>query len=482
MRAECSQREHCHQSQCSGLDAILTPVRAASSIAPPNPVTKETSKRAFALWVLLGINTMNFYDRMILSVVAEPVRKEWALSDSALGLLGTAFTLLYAFVGVPFGRLADTWSRRWLLGAGCAVWSVLTAASGMAQNAWQLFVARLGVGVGEASCAPAANSLVGDLYPPEQRARALSVFMLGLPIGMFLSFLVSGLVAHRYGWRMAFYAACLPGLMLAALALWMPDPRRGSSEGRVQAAHRPGSPYLVVLGIPTMLWIIVSGALHTFNMYAATSFMAAFLGRYHALDLKAASFAASLIFGVSGVVGLLAGGWASDRFGGARADGRLLLSAVVMAAAAPCAYVALRQPAGAVLPFVVWMGAGLACVYVYYSSVYAAIQDVVEPGLRGTAMSIYFLAMYVLGASFGPVGTGMLSDYFARRAMTEAGATAMAEQFKAVGLHHAMHVVPLLCLALAVILYGASRTVGRDMARLRAWQGTLPAGAGAGAA
>jgi MFS family permease len=204
-----------------------------------------------------------------------------------------------------------------------------------------------------------------------------------------------------------------------------------------------------------MLWIIVKDALHNCNMYAAASFIAAFLGRYHTLDLKAASFAASLIFGVSGVVGLLAGGWAADRFGGARADGRLLLSAVVMAVAAPLIYLALRQPTGAVVPFVVLMGAGLACVYVYYSSIYAAIQDVVEPGVRGTAMSIYFFAMYVLGASLGPLGTGMLSHHFARQAMAEAGATAMAEPVKAVGLHGAMHVIPVLCLALAMILYAA---------------------------
>ena len=433
-------------------------------------MTIETRKRAFALWVLFGINTMNFYDRQILAAVAEPIRKEWGLSDSALGLLGTAFTLLYAFVGVPFGRWADTRSRKWLLGAGCAVWSLMTAMSGLAQNSWQLFAARLGVGVGEASCAPAANSLIGDLYAPKQRARALSIFMLGLPVGMFLSFLISGRIAHAYGWRAAFYVACLPGLVLAALALWVREPRRGHSEGRMETAHRPGSPYLVVLGIPTLLWIIVSGALHNFNMYAAGSFMAVFLSRYHALDLKSAAFAAALIFGVSGAAGLLAGGWAADRFGGVRTNGRLLLSAVTMTVAAPCAYLALRQPGGEVVPFVLLMGAGLACAYVYYSSVYAAIQDVVEPALRGTAMAVYFFAMYVLGGSLGPWGTGMLSDYFARRAMADAGATAMAEPFKAVGLHHAMHVIPVLCLILAVVLYFASRTVGRDMARLRAWQ------------
>jgi MFS family permease len=445
-------------------------------------MTTETRRRTFALWVLFGINTMNFYDRMILAVVAEPIRKEWALSDSALGLLGTAFTLLYAFVGVPFGRWTDTRPRKWLLSAGCAAWSLLTAVSGLAQNFWTLFAARLGVGVGEASCAPAANSLIGDLYPPKERSRALSIFMLGLPVGMFLSFLISGRIAQAHGWRAAFYLACVPGLVLAVLALWLPEPKHGSSEGRVDAAHRPGSPYLVVLGIPTLLWIIVSGALHNFNMYAATSFMTAFLARYHALDLKSAAFAASLIFGVSGAVGLLAGGWAADRFGGAQTNGRLLLSAVTMAVASPCVYLALRQPGGAVVPFVLLMGAGLAFVYVYYSSVYAAIQDVVEPKLRGTAMAIYFFAMYVLGGSLGPWGTGMLSDHYARRAMADAGATVMTEPFKAIGLHHAMHAIPVLCLVLAVVLYAASRTVGRDMARLRAWQALPSAQTDVGAA
>jgi len=433
-------------------------------------MTTETRRRWFALWVLFGINAMNFYDRMILSVVAEPVRKHWSLSDSSLGLLGTAFTLLYAFVGIPFGRMADTQPRRWILSAGCAVWSGLTAVSGMAQSFWMLFAARLGVGVGEASCAPAANSLLGDLFPPQQRSRALSLFMLGLPVGMFLSFLISGWVAQAYGWRAAFYVALPPGMVLAVLALWLPEPERGASEGRAETAHRSGSPYLVLLGIPTLVWIIISGALHNFNMYAATSFMTAFLARYHALDLKTAAFAASVIFGVSGVVGLLAGGWAADRFGGERSDGRLLLSALTLGLAAPFVYLALRQPGGAVVPFVVLAGTGLAFMYVYYSSVYAAIQDVVEPSLRGTAMALYFLAMYILGGSLGPLGTGMLSDHFARQAMTNAGAPTMTESFKAIGLHQAMHAIPVLCLLLAAVLYAASRAVGRDMTRLRAWQ------------
>src|SRR6266850_8401833 len=198
----------------------------------------------FALWVLFGINAINFYDRQIIAAVMEPLRKEWTLNDSAMGLLGTAFTLVYAAVGVPLGRLADTWKRTRLLSIGVAFWSLLTAASGMAWNYGSLFITRLGVGVGEASCAPAANSLIGDLYPPTQRARALSIFMLGLPVGLFLSYWVSGRIAHSYGWRAAFYFPCLPGLVLAALSLKIREPQRGAAESGAQAGRqREGSPY-----------------------------------------------------------------------------------------------------------------------------------------------------------------------------------------------------------------------------------------------
>src|SRR5437867_5119849 len=170
-----------------------------------------TSRLVFTFCVLLAINTMNFFDRQILPAVQERIRKDWNLSDSELGWLGTAFILLYAVVGLPLGRLADVGRRRWILAAGVGLWSVLTIGSGLAWSFWSLFVLRLGVGVGEASCAPAATSLIGDLFPAEKRARAMAVFMLGLPLGLALSFLVSGTVADRFGWPQAFFVAGLPG-------------------------------------------------------------------------------------------------------------------------------------------------------------------------------------------------------------------------------------------------------------------------------
>lgn len=424
----------------------------------------------FVLLILFGINTMNFYDRQIIGVVGEQIRKEWVLSDTMFGVLGMAFTLMYAVVGIPLGRLADSTSRKKILGIGVSVWSMLTAATGLAPTFNWLFAARLAVGVGEASCAPAANSLIGDLFPPRRRAMALSIFMMGLPIGLFLSYRISGMIAQAYSWREAFYFACIPGLLLAVLVFMIKEPVRGAAEAHPSANRtRAGSPYWIVLSIPTMLWIIVSGAFFNFNTYAVNSFLPAFLMRTHLMELKEAANVSSIVLGAVGIVGLLAGGWAADRVGKIRSDGKLLLSSITMVIAAPCIYFSLRQQPGETVGFMLLMGAGTMFMFIYYSCVYSTIQDVIEPALRGTAMALYFFAMYLLGGCLGPLVTGMLSDHFATKAMKAAGASVMTEQFKAVGLQSAMYAIPLLCALLAIVLFAASRTVSADVEKLRKW-------------
>ncbi|MFN7944083.1 MAG: MFS transporter [Blastocatellia bacterium] len=438
-----------------------------------NDDQQQKNQMWFALLILFGINTMNFFDRQILASVTEPIRKEWLLSDTAMGWLGTAFTLIYAAVGVPLGRWADRGKRTKILSIGVAVWSFFTAASGMAWNYWSLFVARMGVGIGEASCSPAANSLIGDYFPAARRARAISIFMLGLPIGIFLSNLLSGMIAKTWGWKMTFYLATLPGLLLAVLALRIREPKRGGAEEHHVAETGSSAsfwePYVKVLSIPTMWWIALSGALHNFNAYAVNAFMPAYLGRYHGLDLQEANKNAAFTLGAVGVVGLLGGGLAADWARRWRPDGRMLLSALALMISTPCVYLALNQPKGSITGFVALMGLGWMLIYVYYVTVYPAVQDVVEPGLRGTAMALYFFAMYVLGGAFGTSILGMLSDHFARQAMSEAGATAMSEAFKAEGLHNAFYVVPVVSLVLALVLFAGSRTVTKDMEKLQSW-------------
>ncbi|HXG90707.1 MAG TPA: MFS transporter [Vicinamibacterales bacterium] len=428
----------------------------------------------YALTVLFAINLMNFFDRQILGAVGEQIRREWGLGDTALGALGTAFTLLYAFVGVPFGRLADRGVRKYILAGGVFLWSVLTAASGLARNFWELFAVRLGVGVGEASCAPAAISLIGDLYRTEHRARATATFMLGLPIGLGLSFLVGGYVGQRWGWRTALFIAAAPGLLCAVAALFIREPPRGmTEEHQVGQKRRPGSPYKLVLSIPTLWWIILSGALHNFNMYALGAFLASFLIRYHHVSLSQAGLISMLVYGLSGIVGLIGGGIAADALYKRRTDGRLLVATIAIVICAPLMYLSLTRPQGDVMGFALLMGSGVGVMYAYYATVYSTIQDVVEPALRGTAMSLYFGAMYLAGASLGPLGTGLVSDHFTAEAAARAGVVdqslAALEPFRGEGLHSAMYVIPALAVLLAIVLFAASRTVTRDVTALRAW-------------
>ena len=385
--------------------------------------------------------------------------------------MGTAFTLLYAFVGIPLGRLADAAPRKYILAAGVFVWSLLTAGSGIAQSYWQVFAMRLGVGVGEASCAPAATSMIGDLFPKEHRGKALSVFMLGLPVGIGLSFAVSGSVAHAYGWRAAFLVAGIPGVLLAAACLFVKEPARGAAEPSTVPQRRTGRPYRRILGSPTMRWLILSGVLHNFCLYTLSSFMTPYMMRYHGLGIQDASLNAMFINGVFTLPGLLLGGILGDAANRRRADGGLLFATLATLIAVPLFYLAIVAGHGSIALFVAAMGGAFALMYFYYSIVYAAVQDIVEPSSRGTAMAVYFFAMYLLGGSLGPYATGLLSDFFTRRAAAVAGVSDLSqtalEPFRADGLHNAMYIIPILGIALTLVLFAASRTVTKDVGRLR---------------
>jgi predicted MFS family arabinose efflux permease len=453
------------------------------------------SSSAFALLVLFAINLMNFFDRQIIGGVGEGIRREWGLSDTALGLLGTVFTLLYAVVGLPLGRLSDRKQRRLILSGGVFVWSLLTALSGAARSFSQLIVARLGVGVGEATCSPASTSLIGDLVPSNQRARAVAIWMLGLPLGLGLANGAGGWILQNWGWRNAFYIAAIPGILCAILALRIVEPPRGKKEEHaIGDRKRDGNPYWLVLSIPTMLWIIASGALHNFNMYALGAFVAPFIVRFHHVSFQYAGWIAAAVYGFSGIIGLTVGGALADRLYKTRVDGRLMVGCAAIVICTPLMFLGLGRPAGDLVGFTLLMGSGCGVMYAYYSTVYSTIHDVVEPSLRGTAMALYFCAMYLLGASLGPVGTGLVSDYYTFQAASAAGAVQSLpfsdlisaefrslvgeskgfdmralEPFRAQGLHTAMYIVPILAAILAVVLFAASRTVKNDVARLQAW-------------
>jgi MFS family permease len=429
---------------------------------------------------LFAINMMNFFDRNILGAVGELVRKEWDLSDTALGWLGTAFLVLYAAIGVPLGRMADRGNRSMILAGGVFVWSVLTALSGMAQNFFQMAGLRLAVGVGEATCAPASSSLIGDLFPATSRARALAVFMLGLPLGTAACYAVSGTVAQKFGWQAAFYIAMVPGFLCAIGAFFICEPARGSSEKHnIGTRKRDGSPYWLVLSTPTMRWIIASGALHNFNMYIIGGFLTIFMMRYHGRNIAQAGNTVMLVYGLAGIPGLFLGGFLGDRLIHTRKNGRMLVAAVALAISVPLLYFSLERPAGDVLGFSALFFAGCGMMYTYYSTVYSTVQDVIEPSLRGTAMALYFCAMYAFGGMFGPPVFGAVSDHFTARAAVQEGVSLEGltgaerqkalEPFKPIGTHSAMYLLPLVNLGLAAVLFAGTRTVAADAERLQKW-------------
>ena len=419
------------------------------------------------LALLFLANLMNFFDRTIPAIVIEPIRFEWGLNDLQLGFLTAAFTVVYAVAGLPLGRLADTGARRKIMGWGLAVWSGFTALNGLAWSYLSFFLIRMGVGVGEASYAPAANSLIGDLFPAHRRARATGIFMLGLPLGLVLAFFSVGAMVEAFGsWRAPFLIAAVPGAVLAFLMFLIREPERGASE-RVASVHRQEkAPIRRVLRIKTLTWLILSGLTVNFASYAGNGFLVPMLQRYFGLSLTKAAVVTGCMVGLSGLVGLTAGGWIADALHRRSERGRLRFGAASLLVSAIGTGLALLSGQGSVAVFAWLFGLGWLALYSYYTCVYPAIQDVVEPRLRATAVAVYFAGMYLLGGAFGPVVVGALSDALAVAAMRGAGATAMTEEFKAVGLHDAMYLIPLMLFLTSVFIYRASNRFVEDARRM----------------
>ncbi len=225
-------------------------------------LSKAATGAKFALFVLFAINSAEFLRSPIARFVGRADPQGIPLERYGAGIPGHGVHVMYASSACPWATSATSGIEPGCIAIGTAVWSLLTAATGMAQNYTQIFIARLGVGLGEATCAPAGQSLIGDFFPPSKRAFAMGVFMLGLPAGLFLAYYSSGIIYAHLGWRAAFYIACVPGLIFALLALVMREPKRGGLDpGRVVTTSTGSltAPYFAVLGLPTMWWIILSG-------------------------------------------------------------------------------------------------------------------------------------------------------------------------------------------------------------------------------
>jgi len=375
--------------------------------------------RSLVLAVLILAYTFNFLDRQILGILAGPIKAELGLSDSQLGLMGgLAFALFYTGLGVPIAALADRWSRTWIMTGALTLWSGFTAACGLATGFWQLFLCRMGVGVGEAGGVAPAYSLISDYFPKEQRARALAAYSFGIPIGSALGILFGGLIAHAIDWRAAFMAVGLAGVALAPIfRLVVKEPPR-------EAPAVAAAPVTTSGGIRTLLakpsfWLISLGAAASSVCgYGVAFWLPSFFERSLGMGLVDRSLFLGSMTLVGGVIGVWAGGVLGDRLGRARPAAYLLVPAVAFLLALPC-FVLAVQAKELWLAFILFLiPTGLNLLWL--GPVITAVQHLVAPAQRSTASACFLFVNNLIGLGLGTWYFGAVSDALTPRYGTEA--------------------------------------------------------------
>jgi predicted MFS family arabinose efflux permease len=370
------------------------------------------------LWILLTVYIFNFIDRQIVNILAEPIARDLKLSDTQIGLMtGLAFALVYTGLGIPLARFADrpATSRPRLIAGSLAVWSAMTALCGVAQNFWQLLLARVGVGVGEAGCTPPAHSLISDIVPPEKRASALAFYSLGIPVGSLLGMVIGGVLADILGWREAFLVVGLPGIVLA-LALWfvLKDPRRAEAaaqlRGESQAAALPLDQAVAeIMRSRAFVLLVCAGSAASFLSYGKTTWTTIFFQRTHDLTPGEVGLLFGLLGGAAGIFGTWAGGYLADRFGAANRRHMLSAPAIGMALAVPLAIAAYQAPSWPLALALLFLPTVFNSLY--YGPTYSAAQGLVPVKARAIAAATLLFFQNLIGLGLGPLFFGMLSDW-----------------------------------------------------------------------
>ncbi|HET6630637.1 MAG TPA: MFS transporter [Woeseiaceae bacterium] len=366
------------------------------------------------LAILLFAYIFNFIDRQIVGILAVPIKAELQLSDVQLGLMGgLAFALFYTGLGIPIAWLADRKSRVSIIAVSLALWSGFTALCGFAQNFWQLFVARMGVGIGEAGGVAPSYALISDFFPPERRARALAIFSFGIPIGAALGIFFGGWIASNLDWRSAFVIVGLAGVVLVPLVkMGIREPVRGgydSADGRASADAPPFPVVAKRLAATPSFWLLSFGsASGSILGYGLIFWLPSFFSRSFGLELIEVSWFYGSIILVGGLAGTWLGGWLGDRVGKANPGAYALIPAVCFLIAAPAYAAGIFAPSLAVgfVLFLVPQALGLA----WLGPILAAVQHIVPPNMRATASASFLFINNLLGIGFGTWFFGFMSD------------------------------------------------------------------------
>ncbi len=411
--------------------------------------------RRYGLALLAIVYMFNFVDRQILAILLPAIKAEFGVTDATLGfLVGTAFALFYVTLGVPIARLADRWNRRNLIALALALWSGMTAISGLAQNVVHLTLARIGVGIGEAGCSPPAHSIISDYYPPEHRSTAMGVYTLGISAGIMLAYLAGGWVVQNIGWREALFIVGIPGLVLALIVRFtLVEPERGASEARVDSGRQASLREVIafVAKRRSFLHMGVAAGLSSFVGYAVINFMPTFMYRSHGMDFQQTGFWLGIILGIAGGFGFFAGGYIADRVGrqGQQRAFVFLMFAMLVSVAFYAAVFLVQSAAWCLAMFVL----PAAISNFYLAPVLAQAQSLVSLRMRAVASSLILLLINIIGLALGPPTAGALSD-------------ALAGSYGNESMRYSLLIVGTVMLPWAAFHYWrAGATIEADLAR-----------------
>src|SRR6201996_4376542 len=367
------------------------------------------ARRYYVLAILTAAYALNFLDRTIFNVLIEPIKKEFELSDTTMGLLaGFGFVLFYSLLGIPIARVADRVNRRNIVALAFAFWSAMTALCGMATSVTSLALARIGVGIGESAGTPASQSLLADLFAKNERPRALGIYAIGTYLGVFLGYFIGGYVSQHYGWRMAFFTAGLPGIALAAVVwLTVAEPKRGVMAETF--APEPIGPTLGFLASQKSFVIVLIGfCLTTYTNYATAAWIPPFLARVHHLSPAEIGTYAGTFKGLFGMAGTLVGGLVVARI--SRRDDRWKLWAPAITSGLAGPVFAWCMLTHDFTTMIATLGATSFLVGFHLGPIFAISQTVARPSMRALASAFILLTATCFGQGVGPLAVGVLND------------------------------------------------------------------------
>ncbi len=385
----------------------VTSVAATEELEAARPAAAG-ARGWLVIVLLLLINIVNFIDRQLPFILISGIKADLKLTDSQIGLMaGVSFATVYSFGGLFLAHAADRWSPRWVLTISLAVWSAVTAASGLATSFLHLVIARAGVAVSEAGCTPSAHALISRLITPERRGLALTIFSLGVPIGSTLGLALGGWINDVASWRTAFFLVGLPGLLIALIAMFA-LPRMPKETVSHVAPARFFSSVRELFAQPAFRHMAIACSAYACGSYAINVFAPAFLMRVHGLSASQAGLYMGAVFGVGGMAGTFFGGVIAERLARRNPAWRQYLPAFGQWLSLPFTAAAWLAPD---------LNISVACMAIAYMltlsylvPTFTALQSVVSDRMRATASAMLLFCLTIVGASVGPMAVGWISD------------------------------------------------------------------------